>query len=114
MTIRMSAIHVLRKLGRMANPNPSPSSRRSAKPHKVKSIKLAEHLCPIVEQSTIGGATAVLELGAEMIQFLASEAANENQKAIALLARFGVEAKIEEEQPIVVLRPDGSVGAWII
>ena len=98
----------------MSNPNPSPSSRRSAKSHKKKSIKLASHLLPIVEQSTIGGATAVLELGAEMIQFLASEAAIGNKKAIALLARFGVEAKMEQEQPIIILRTDGSVSAWIV
>lgn len=98
----------------MANPTPPRRSRRSAKPHKKKTIKLAENLCPIVEQSTIGGATAVLELGAEIIQFLAGEAATGNQKAIALLARFGVEAKMEEEQPIVVLRADGAVGAWIV
>ena len=98
----------------MSNPNPSPRSRRSAKPHTKKLIKLSAHLCPIVEKSTIGGATAVLELGAEIIQFLAGEAAIGNEKAIALLARFGVEAKMNEEQPIVVLRPDGSVGAWII
>lgn len=86
--------------------NPSPAPRSTAKSHTVKSIKLATHLCPIVEKSTIGGATAVLELGVEMIQFLASESAIGNEKAIALLARFGVEAKMIEDQPIVVLIPD--------
>lgn len=94
--------------------NPSPAPRSTAKSHTVKSIKLATHLCPIVEQSTIGGQTAVLELGAEMLQFLSTEAAIGNEKAIALLAKFGVEAKMEEEQPIVVLRPDGAIGAWIV
>lgn len=97
----------------MSNPSPSPRSRRSAKPHKVKSIKLAAHLCPIVEQSTIGGATAVLELGAAMIQFLASEAAIGNEKAILLLAKFGVEAKMEEEQPIVVRTVQAAIDARI-
>ena len=87
-------------------PNPAPNPRSTAKSHTVKSIKLATYLCPIVEQSTIGGQTAVLELGVEMIQFLAIEASIGNEKAIALLARFGVEAKMIEDQPIVVLIPD--------
>ena len=94
--------------------NPSPNLRSTAKPHTVKSIKLATYLCPIVEQSTIGGQTAVLELGAEMIRFLAIEASIGNEKAIALLAKFGVEAKISNEQPIVALRPNGSISAWIV
>ena len=91
----------------MSNLDPSlKRSRKSAKLHTKKLIKLALRLCPIVEQSTIGGATAVLELGAEMIQFLAGEAAIGNDKAIALLAIFGVEAKMIGDQPIVVLIPN--------
>lgn len=99
----------------MSKGNPAPVSHRQAKLHKKKTIKLAAHLVPIVEQSSLeGGATAVLELGAEILQFLSIEAAIGNEKAISLLAKFGVEAKMEESQPIVVLRPDGAIGAWIV
>lgn len=86
---------------------------RSPKPHKVKSVKLAIDLCPIVENS-LKGATETIELGAEIIQFLAIEAGKGNSAAIGLLARFGVQADLESVDPIVVYRPDGRESAWIV
>jgi hypothetical protein len=86
---------------------------RPKKPHKIKRIKLSEHLVPIAEKS-LDNATATIELGLSIVEFLAKEAAIGNPQAIALLAHFGVEAKIEEVEPIVVYRPDGEVAAWIV
>lgn len=97
----------------MANPNPSPLSRRKPKDHKRKSIKLKSSLCPIAENS-LRNATQTIELGLAIVEFLANQAAKGNIQAIELLGQFGVEAKMTEEHPIVVHRSDGSIGSWIV
>lgn len=85
---------------------------RPKKPHKVKSIKLSQKLCPIAENS-LDGATATIELGLAIVDYLSKQAAIGDEAAIELLARFGVEAKVTEVEPIVVYRSDGEVAAWI-
>lgn len=92
------------------NPKPTPRAR---KPHKVKSIKLAAHLCPIAENS-LNNATATIELGLSIVDYLAKQAAIGDEQAIGLLAHFGVEARIENVEPIVVWRKDGTEAAWIV
>jgi hypothetical protein len=86
---------------------------RPRKPSKSTRVNLALHLVPIAKNS-LSGTTATIELGLSIVEFLAKEAAIGNPQAIALLARFGVEAKIESVEPIVVYRPDGEVSAWIV
>lgn len=87
----------------MANPNPSPLSRRKPKDHKKKSIKLQSKLCPIAENS-LKNATETIELGLAIVEFLANQAAIGNIQAIELLAQFGVEVQATKEHPIVVHR----------
>lgn len=85
---------------------------RPRKPSESTRINLALPLVQIAKNS-LSGKTATIELGLAIVEFLANEATNGNQQAISLLAHFGVEAKIEEVEPIVVYRPDGKVAAWI-
>jgi hypothetical protein len=92
------------------NPKPTP---RAIKPHKVKSIKLSDRLCPIAENS-LKGQTQTIEFGLTMIDYLAAKAAQGDDQAIALLSRFGVEAKLTEKAPIVVWKPNGSEACWIV
>ena len=90
----------------MANPNPSPLSRRKPKAHKKKTIKLRSNLCPIAENS-LKNATETIELGLAIVEFLANQAATGNVQAIELLSQFGVEIQITEDRPIVVHRSGG-------
>jgi hypothetical protein len=89
----------------MAKGNPKPSSHRQAKPHKAISIKLAEHLCPIAENS-LKGQTEAIELGLTLLQFLATEATQGNKSSVDLLAEFGVEAVVKDGRAIVVHKSD--------
>lgn len=86
---------------------------RPMKPHKVKQIKLTIELCPIAEGS-MKDATETIELGLEVLQFLAIESKQGNKAAIGLLARFGVQADLNSPDPIVVRRPDGAVATWVV
>jgi hypothetical protein len=83
------------------------------KPHQRKTIKLSDRLVPIAENS-LNGTTSSIELGLSIIEYLAKQASIGDEQAIEFLARFGVEAKIEECSPIVVYKPDGEVAAWIV
>jgi hypothetical protein len=97
----------------MPKGNPKPKPRQPKKSYQVKSVRLAEHLCPIAENS-LKGTTSTIELGLELISFLANEANCGNERAISLLAKFGVEAKATDVEPIIVYRADGEVAAWIV
>ena len=89
----------------MAKGNPKPSSHRQAKPHKVISLKLAERLCPIAENS-LKGQTETIELGLTLLQFLATEVTQGNGFAVDLLAEFGVKAVVKDGRAIVVHKAD--------
>jgi hypothetical protein len=86
---------------------------RPKKPHTRKTISLDDRLCPIAENST-KGATATIELGLSIMQYLAQQSLSGDPQAIALLARFGVAAEGEAGSPIVVYKPDGDVAAWVL
>lgn len=94
------------------NPSPSPKSRRKPKPHKVKSIKLAESLCPIAENS-LSGTTSTIEFSLALVDYLAKQAIQGDEEAIGLLAKFGVEAQASTREAIIVYAKDGSEAAWI-
>lgn len=86
---------------------------RPRKPSESTRLNLSNHLVPIAKNS-LSGKTATIELGLEIVNYLAKQASIGDEAAIQLLAHFGVEAKVTEVEPIVVYKPNGEVGAWIV
>lgn len=86
---------------------------RPSKPHKIKRIKLSEHLVPIAENS-LNNATATIELGLSILETKAIAALEGDESAISMLGEFGVEAKAADDGVIIVYKPSGEVSAWIV
>ena len=86
---------------------------RPRKPSKSIRLNLSDRLVPIAKNS-LSGQTATIELALSIVGYLAKQASLGSDEAIDLLAKFGVEAKIEEVEPIVVFKPNGEVASWIV
>lgn len=87
---------------------------RGHRPKKANSRRITANLQNLeVADDLPLNTTETIELSLKMLSIVKDAAIEGKPEAISLLANLGLVVKIEDKDPIVILRHDGNVAAWI-
>jgi hypothetical protein len=93
---------------RKSAPRPQSQPRKSGKPFSTRLLDDRG----LFDRSALSKSDTVNK-GLEAIELLSLYASNGDERAIEYLASIGLQVIEERVEPIVVLKPDGEVAAWI-